>query len=142
MHRAAHSRSTGEMSSYLLGVAEVVEDQQMILVELGDGAFQRQRLTSLLQALHEIGCPHTIAVYASPQSSPSAPQHSLPGGRYPLPEPVFHRLDRASFAWRTRNAPHPASNLAESRQAASLAIIVSQHPLGNDCGAASILLFP
>ena len=23
------------------------------------------------------------------------------GGRYPLPAPVFHRLDRASFAWRT-----------------------------------------
>ncbi len=47
--------------------------------------------------------PHTIAVYASPRSSPSATQHSLPGGRYPLPAPVFHRLDRASFAWRTRN---------------------------------------
>ena len=30
------------------------------------------------------------------------PQHSLPGGRYPLPGPDFHRLDRASFAWRTR----------------------------------------
>src|SRR3954466_16311122 len=30
------------------------------------------------------------------------PQHSLPGGRYPLPEPDFHRLDRASFAWRTQ----------------------------------------
>jgi hypothetical protein len=29
-------------------------------------------------------------------------QHSLPGGRYPLPEPDFHRLDRASFAWRTQ----------------------------------------
>src|SRR4029077_10033473 len=28
-------------------------------------------------------------------------QHSLPGGRYPLPGPDFHRLDRASFAWRT-----------------------------------------
>jgi hypothetical protein len=47
--------------------------------------------------------PHTIAVYASPRSSPSATQHSLPGGRYPLPGPDFHRLDRASFAWRTRN---------------------------------------
>jgi len=42
-------------------------------------------------------------VYASPRSSPSATQHLLPGGRYPLPGPVFHRLDRASFAWRTRN---------------------------------------
>src|SRR3954454_10290166 len=30
------------------------------------------------------------------------PQHSLPGGRYPLPGPDFHRLDRASFAWRQR----------------------------------------
>ena len=46
--------------------------------------------------------PHTIAVYASPRSSPSATQHSLPGGRYPLPGPDFHRLDRASFAWRTQ----------------------------------------
>ena len=45
--------------------------------------------------------PHTIAVYASPWSSPSTAQHSLPGGRYPLPGPDFHRLDRASFAWRT-----------------------------------------
>src|SRR3954465_2223291 len=30
------------------------------------------------------------------------PQHSLPGGCYSLPGPDFHRLDRASFAWRTR----------------------------------------
>src|SRR3954451_4889789 len=29
--------------------------------------------------------PHTIAVYASPWSSPSTAQHSLPVGRYPLP---------------------------------------------------------
>ena len=35
------------------------------------------------------------------QSSPSTTQHSLPGGRYPFPGPDFHRLDRASFAWRT-----------------------------------------
>jgi hypothetical protein len=42
-------------------------------------------------------------VYASPWSSPPTTQHSLPGGRYPLPGPVFHRLDRASFAWRTTN---------------------------------------
>jgi hypothetical protein len=47
--------------------------------------------------------PHIIAVYASPWSSPSTTQHSLPGGRYPLPGPDLHRLDRASFAWRTRN---------------------------------------
>ena len=45
--------------------------------------------------------PQTITVYASPWSSPSTPQHSLPSGRYPLPGPDFHRLDHASFAWRT-----------------------------------------
>jgi hypothetical protein len=45
--------------------------------------------------------PHSIAVYASPWLSPSTPQHSLPGGRCSLPGPDFHRLDRASFAWRT-----------------------------------------
>ena len=46
--------------------------------------------------------PHTIAVYASPWSSPSRTQHSLPGGCYPLPGPDFHRLDRASFCPRRR----------------------------------------
>ena len=45
--------------------------------------------------------PRIIAVYASPRSSPSAPQHSLPGGRYPFPGPDFHRLELASFSWRT-----------------------------------------
>ena len=45
--------------------------------------------------------PHTIAVYASPLPSPTDAQHSLAGGRYPLPAPDFHRLDLASFAWRT-----------------------------------------
>ena len=55
-----------------------------------------------------IPTPHTITVYASPWSSPPTAQHSLPGGRYPLPGPDFHRLDRASFAWRTAN-PSPPS---------------------------------
>jgi hypothetical protein len=41
--------------------------------------------------------PHCIAVYASQPSSPTTTQHSLPGARYGLPAPVFHRLDRASF---------------------------------------------
>src|SRR5271166_5454734 len=41
--------------------------------------------------------PRKIAVYASPWSSPSTTQHSLPGGRYSLPGPDFHRLDRASL---------------------------------------------
>ena len=45
--------------------------------------------------------PRIIAVYASPRSSPSAPQHSLPGGRYPFPGPDLHRLELASLAWRT-----------------------------------------
>ncbi len=42
--------------------------------------------------------PHAIAVYASPAGSLPRPQHSLPGGRYPLPGPDFHRLDTASHA--------------------------------------------
>ena len=55
--------------------------------------------------------PQMITVYASPWSSPPPTQHSLPGGRYPLPGPDFHRLDRASFAWRpaTPSAPPPRS---------------------------------
>ena len=52
--------------------------------------------------------PQTITVYASPWSSPSTTQHSLPGGRYPFPGPDFHRLDRASFAWRTANPSRPS----------------------------------
>jgi Helix-turn-helix of DDE superfamily endonuclease len=43
-------------------------------------------------------------MYASRPPSPTTPQHSLPGGCYSLPGPDFHRLDRASFAWRTRTA--------------------------------------
>ena len=56
--------------------------------------------------------PQMITVYASPWSSPSPTQHSLPGGRYPLPGPDFHRLDRASFAWRTASTikAHISSN--------------------------------
>src|SRR5208283_5304926 len=53
--------------------------------------------------------PRSITVYASPWSSPSTAQHSLPGGRYPLPGPDFHRLDRASFAWRTTTYSLPVS---------------------------------
>src|SRR5258708_4377629 len=42
--------------------------------------------------------PHTIAVYASQPPSPTTTQHSLPGARYGLPAPVFHRLGRASLS--------------------------------------------
>src|SRR5580700_8033552 len=42
--------------------------------------------------------PRTIAVYASQPPSPATTQHSLPGARYGLPGPVFHRLVRASLA--------------------------------------------
>ena len=41
--------------------------------------------------------PHTIAVYASRPPSPTTTQHSLPGARYGLPAPVFHRQDHASL---------------------------------------------
>ncbi len=41
--------------------------------------------------------PHRIAVYASQPPSPPATQHSLPGARYGLPGPVFHRLEPASL---------------------------------------------
>ena len=54
--------------------------------------------------------PHRIVVYASHPSSPTNTQYSLPGVRYSLPGPVFHRLDHASFAWRTSN-PHPGEHL-------------------------------
>src|SRR5262249_26902983 len=47
--------------------------------------------------------PHVIAVYASQPLLPVATQHSLPSGRYSLLGPDFHRLDRASFAWRTHS---------------------------------------
>src|SRR6478752_6813774 len=53
--------------------------------------------------------PHAIAVYASQPTSPLTTQHSLPSGRYSLLGPDFHRLDRASFAWRTHSITSSAS---------------------------------
>ena len=41
--------------------------------------------------------PRTIVVYASRPPLPATTQHSLPGGRYPLPGPDLHRQDRANF---------------------------------------------
>jgi hypothetical protein len=41
--------------------------------------------------------PHAIVLYASQPPSPTPTQHSLPGVRYDLPGPDFHRLDSASL---------------------------------------------
>jgi hypothetical protein len=40
--------------------------------------------------------------FKSGQAADDCRSLQLPGGRYPLPGPDFHRLDRASFAWRTQ----------------------------------------
>ncbi len=42
--------------------------------------------------------PQIIAVYPSWPTSPAVTQHSLPGGRYPLPGPDSHRLDQISLS--------------------------------------------
>src|SRR5271165_5436172 len=52
--------------------------------------------------------PRTIAVYASSPPSPTDTQHSLPGGRCPLPGPDFYRLELASFL------AHPSTSLPET----------------------------
>jgi hypothetical protein len=41
---------------------------------------------------------------------PTNTQYSLPGARYGLPGPVFHRQDHASFAWRTGKQLHSAAS--------------------------------
>src|SRR3954470_24053224 len=68
--------------------------------------------------------PHAIAVYASQPLSPVATQHSLPSGRYSLLGPVFHRLDRTSFAWRTHSITSSAaeSNLSGTVRSSILAV--------------------
>ena len=69
--------------------------------------------------------PHAIAVYASQPLSPVATQHSLPSGRYSLLGPVFHRLDRTSFAWRTHS-------ITSSARASSVGgTVSSEHPGGS-----------
>ena len=42
----------------LADVGEVVENEQMVLVEFGNGAFERQLLPRHLQSLNEIRCAH------------------------------------------------------------------------------------
>src|SRR5215475_10944123 len=69
--------------------------------------------------------PHAIAVYASQPLSPAATQHSLPSGRYSLLGPDFHRLDRASFAWRTHSITSSAraSSLSGIWRPSALAVL-------------------
>src|SRR6476659_1411970 len=76
--------------------------------------------------------PHAIAVYASRPLSPVATQHSLPSGRYSLLGPDFHRLDRASFAWRTHSITSSASarscgGISRPSALAVLALITSSN---------------
>src|SRR5271155_1668427 len=71
-----------------------------LLTASASATFELSRLNST---------PHRIAVYASQPPSPTTTQHSLSGPRYGLPAPVFHRLDLASFAWRTSNLVGPVS---------------------------------
>ena len=83
--------------------------------------------------------PHAIAVYASQQLSPAATQHSLPSGRYSLLGPVFHRLDRTSFAWRTHSMTSSArasSDGGTSRPSALavLRLMMSSSLVGNSTG--------
>jgi hypothetical protein len=76
--------------------------------------------------------PHMIAVYASPWSSPLTPQHSLPGGRYSLPGPDFHRLELASLTWRTSSRLSRDSirlDPAEDGRVVHLNAAVQQHQL-------------
>src|SRR5213078_3048468 len=69
--------------------------------------------------------PHAIAVYASQPLSPVATQHSLPSGRYSLLGPVFHRLDRTSFAWRTHSMTSSAAtrSLSGTVRPSALAVL-------------------
>ena len=68
--------------------------------------------------------PHTVAVYASQRSSPSATQHSLTGGRYPLPARDFHPLELASFSWRTTNLTNKAEFTAVDLLASFMRFVV------------------
>ena len=77
--------------------------------------------------------PQMITVYASPWSSPSPTQHSLPGGRYPLPGPDFHRLDRASFAWRTANPSPPSGWIGDFHPRAIEHAGHTTNPLSREC---------
>src|SRR4051812_16271928 len=83
--------------------------------------------------------PHAIAVYASQPLSPVATQHSLPSGRYSLLGPDFHRLDRASFAWRTHSITSSAraSNVGGGDRSSALVVfrlMISSNLIGCSTG--------
>src|SRR5262245_49149976 len=83
--------------------------------------------------------PHAIAVYASQPLSPVATQHSLPSGRYSLLGPDFHRLDRASFAWRTHSITSSArassvGGTSRPRAFAVLILMISSNLVGCSTG--------
>jgi hypothetical protein len=83
--------------------------------------------------------PHAIAVYASQPLSPVATQHSLPSGRYSLPGPDFHRLDRTSFAWRTHSITSSArarkdSGIARPMAFALFRLMTSSNLVGSSTG--------
>src|SRR5262245_38341515 len=95
--------------------------------------------------------PHAIAVYASQPLSPAATQHSLPSGRYSLLGPDFHRLDRASFAWRTHSITSSAraSSLSGIWRPSALAVLrlITNSNLvgcstGNSAGFAPLRILP
>ncbi len=63
-HRAAFVARGDQLEQHagfrlvLADVSEVVEDEQMVLVEFGNGAFERQFLPRHLQSLNKIGRAH------------------------------------------------------------------------------------
>src|SRR6516164_4337079 len=84
--------------------------------------------------------PHAIAMYASQPLLPVATQHSLPSGRYSLLGPDFHRLDRASFAWRTHSitsSARPSSDGGRSSPSAlpALRLTTNSNLTGNCTGS-------
>src|SRR3989454_3341124 len=76
--------------------------------------------------------PRTIVVYASHPPSPATTQHSLPGARYRLPGPDFHRQDHASscLAHKQSIYPRAAAWIASSLTLLAMTVERSRvHPL-------------
>jgi hypothetical protein len=75
------------------------------------GARDRDRPNPAGTILYPCELPDFVAQSHTPQDRcmrfaaavAANPEHLPPGARYGLPGPVSHRLDRASFAWRTSN---------------------------------------